>query len=255
MSYSDQFVRGLEWLWGEGFLSPGGPAEIQQVLQGTDVRGKKVLDLGCGIGGIDRLLVSQYGAGKVVGIDIEDQLITRAAKDAELVGYSTDQIEYRLVSPGQLEFRDGSFEVVFTKDVIVHIEDKRKIYQDVFRILRSGGILVGGDWLGSDGASQSELVKEWLDFAKLDFYFWTSSQMEELLIEIGFESVHMTDRNQWYRQAVRDEIATVSGESRTRFAELFGEEMANARLRSSSLKMKAVDAGELRPTIFRARKR
>lgn len=254
MSYSDRFVRGLEWLWGEGFLSPGGPAEIQQALKGTDVRGKKVLDLGCGIGGIDRLLVSQYGASKVVGIDVEDQLIARAAKDAELVGFSSEQIEYKLVTPGRLEFRDGSFEVVFTKDVIVHIKDKQKIYKEIFRILRSGGILVGGDWLGGDGASQSERVKEWLDFAKLDFHFWTSSEMEELLIEIGFESVHMTDRNQWYRQAVRDEIATVSGENRNRFAELFGEELASARLQSSSLKMKAVDAGELRPTIFRAQK-
>ncbi len=254
MSYSDQFVRGLEWLWGEGFLSPGGPAEIQQVLQGTDVRGKRVLDLGCGIGGIDRLLVSQYGASKVVGIDVEDQLITRAAKDAELIGYSSEQIEYRLATPGRLEFCDGSFEVVFTRDVIVHIEDKRKIYQDIFRILRSGGILVGGDWLGSDGAGQSERVKEWLDFAKVDFYFWTSSEMEELLIETGFESVRMTDRNQWYKRAVRDEIATVSGNNQGRFAELFGEEMANARLRSSTLKMKAVDAGELRPTNFRGRK-
>ena len=57
-----------------------------------------------------------------------------------------------------------------------------------------------------------------------------------------------------YKQSVRDEIATVSGENRNKFIEMFGEEQADTRLRSSTLKMNVVDAGELRPTIFRARK-
>ncbi len=254
MSYSDQFVSGLEWLWGEGFLSPGGPSEIQNVLQGTDISGKKVLDFGCGIGGIDRLLISQFGARKVVAIDVEAQLISRAKNDAQRLGYSSEQIEYKLVTPGRLNFPDESFDIVFTKDVIVQIEDKGSIYEDIFRILRSGGTLVGGDWLGSDDTSQSERVKEWLDFAKLEFFFWTSSEMRELLIEIGFQSVHTIDRNHWYRQSVRDEIATVSGENRNKFIELYGEEQADNRLRSSTLKMKVVDAGELRPTIFKALK-
>ena len=254
MSYSEQFVRGLEWLWGEGFLSPGGPSEIQNALQGTDICSKKVLDFGCGIGGIDRLLISQFGARKVVAIDVEAQLISRAKNDAQRLGYSSEQIEYELVTPGRLDFPDESFDIVFTKDVIVHIEDKGGIYENIFRVLRSGGTLVGGDWIGSDDTSQSERVKEWLDFAKLEFFFWTSSEMRELLIEIGFQSVHTIDRNHWYRQSVRDEIATVSGVNRNKFIEMYGEEQADNRLRSSTLKMKAVDAGELRPTIFKALK-
>ena len=212
------------------------------------------MDIGCGIGGIDRLLISHYGARKVVAIDVEAQLITRAKNDAERFGYSSEQIEYELVTPGRLDFLDESFDVVFTKDVIVHIENKGSIYEDIFRVLRSGGTLIGGDWLGSADTNQSERVKKWLDFAKLEFYFWTSYEMKELLIEIGFQSVHTIDRNQWYRQSVRDEIATVSGENRNKFVEIFGQEQADARLRSSTLKMKVVDAGELRPTIFRALK-
>ncbi len=62
----------------------------------------------------------------------------------------------------------------------------------------------------------------------------------------------LSNPRNWYGSAVRDEISTVSGERRSEFVEKFGEEMADNRLQSSTLKMKAVDAGELRLTHFRA---
>ena len=113
-------------------------------------------------------------------------------------------------------------------------------------------MLVGCDWLGSDTTDQSEIVRDWLDFSKLDFHFQTATQLQELLTDIGFGSVRTRDRNDWYKQAVRAEIAMVSGDSGQMFAEKFGKEMADKRLRSSTLKMRAVDAGELRPTHFSA---
>lgn len=251
MAYDEKFVRGLEWLWGEGFLSPGGREEIEEILRGTSVEGKKVLDIGCGIGGIDRLLVTEHKAQKVVGIDVIEALISRARHDTKAAGL-TEQIEYRLVEPGSLEFDDAEFDVVFTKDVIVHIPDKRSIFEDIHRVLRQGGVLAGSDWLGSDNTNQSERVRAWLDFSKLDFHFHTAAQLQRLLTEVGFGSVRTRDRNSWYGNAVRDEISTVSGESRSKFVEKFGEEMADNRLQSSTLKMKVVDAGELRPTHFSA---
>jgi 2-polyprenyl-3-methyl-5-hydroxy-6-metoxy-1,4-benzoquinol methylase len=50
--YDDTAIRFLEALWGEGWLSPGGPDEVDRVLAGVDVAGKTVLDIGCGAGGI-----------------------------------------------------------------------------------------------------------------------------------------------------------------------------------------------------------
>jgi SAM-dependent methyltransferase len=251
MAYDDNFVRGLEWLWGEGFLSPGGSAEVYEILKRTSVGGRKVLDIGCGIGGIDRLLVTDYGAEKVFGIDIIDHLIARAKYEAEAAGL-TEWIEYRLVEPGELEFEDESLDIVFSKDSIVHIEDKQKFYEEIFRVLKNGGEFVGSDWLGSEATNQSQRVRDWLDFSKLDFHFCTAEQMMKLLRQAGFASVSTRDRNKWYRSIVRDEISKVSGENRLKFVDLFGEEIAESRLVSSTLKMEVVDAGELCPTIFQA---
>ncbi len=238
-------------MWGKGFLSPGGREEIDEILRGMSIKDTKVLDIGCGIGGIDRWLVTEHKARKVIGMDVIEALICRARHDTKAVGLA-EQIEYRLVEPGPLEFDDSEFDVVFTKDVIVHIPDKRSIFEDIHRVLRQGGILVGCDWLGSDNTNQSELVRDWLDFSKLDFHFHTAAELRRLLTEVGFDSVRTRDRNSWYGNAVRDEISTVSGERRSEFVEKFGEEMVDNRLQSSTLKMKAVDAGELRPTHFRA---
>ena len=251
MAYSNQFVKILEWMLGQGFLSPGGTAEIDRILEGVDIEGKFVLDIGCGIGGIDRILISDYKAKKVIGIDVVENLIERAITDAEAAGL-TEQIEYLLIEPGNLDFENETFDVVFTKDTIVHVKDKGAIFEDIFRILKPGGSLVGNDWLGSDTTNSSRLVQDWLDYSKLDFLFWTGTQTTEKLRQIGFQEIFLHDRNKWYQTAVREEIATVSGENRERFAAVFGEEQADARIKSSRYKMKVVDAGELRPTIFRA---
>ena len=251
MSYDDKFVAGLEWLWGEGFLSPGGPAYIADILSGTDLSGRTVLDFGCGIGGIDRLLVTEYGALRVLGLDVVDSLIQRAQSDAEKYQLSK-QLEFKQIESEDLDFEDESFDVVFSKDALIHLPEKQMIINEFFRILRRNGVLVGSDWLGGDATHTSERVREWLDFSKLDFHFCTALELAEHFRLAGFESIQMRDRNAWYQSAVREEINRVSGVNRVEFVKRFGEEQADTRFTSSTLKKKVVDAGEMRPTLFRA---
>ena len=75
--YDDALVTMLELIWGEGFLSPGGPAAARRIVEGLDLKEKDVLDIGCGIGGADVVLAKDFGC-RIVGIDIEGPLIERA---------------------------------------------------------------------------------------------------------------------------------------------------------------------------------
>jgi phosphoethanolamine N-methyltransferase len=61
-------VRMLELIWGEGYMAPGGPGNVTKLLEGTNPAGKRILDIGCGIGGPAREMVITHGAN-VVGID------------------------------------------------------------------------------------------------------------------------------------------------------------------------------------------
>src|SRR5215813_13643797 len=85
-TYDDALVTLLELVWGEGYLSPGGPDEIRLIVEGVALDGKDVLDLGCGTGGITRFLAETYRPASIVGVDIDGGLIERAGKRAAEAG-------------------------------------------------------------------------------------------------------------------------------------------------------------------------
>ena len=49
--YGPKQLNLLNVVWGEGFLSPGGTAEIDEIMNGVDATERTVLDIGCGCGG------------------------------------------------------------------------------------------------------------------------------------------------------------------------------------------------------------
>ena len=113
--YDDATIDFLEALWGDGYLSPGGPEEVARILSGLDLGSRVVLDIGCGSGGITVSLVATMGLRKVVGIDVEAPVCAKAQVRAEAAGLD-DRIEIRQVLPGPLPLPDGSFDFVFSKD-------------------------------------------------------------------------------------------------------------------------------------------
>jgi ubiquinone/menaquinone biosynthesis C-methylase UbiE len=165
--YPPQMIAMLEAVWGEGFLSPGGPDEVARVIAGHDLTGKSVLDIGCGAGGIDLALVQNHGAGHVCGIDVEDPVLTHARALVARAGL-TDRIGLVKVAPGPLPFPPGTFDVVFSKDSIVHIPDKPALMAEVFRVLKPGGRFLASDWLiGTD--TISPLMADYIAAEGLDF--------------------------------------------------------------------------------------
>src|ERR1700687_1597157 len=122
--YDDTLQALLQVVWGDGFLSPGGPEEIACLLEGSDIPGCTILDIGCGLGAIDQLLVTQYGARSVVGIDLEPGLLAQMEARINRVGLA-DRIRCEQVAPGPLPFAPSSFDVVFSKDSLVQIPDKQ----------------------------------------------------------------------------------------------------------------------------------
>ncbi|MBE9552180.1 MAG: methyltransferase domain-containing protein, partial [Proteobacteria bacterium] len=156
--YTDDFVAKLELLWGEGFLSPGGPEETAKILEGVDLTGLEVMDIGCGIGGVDVLLARDYGAGSVTGLDIEEPLVMRSRERAERLGLS-DRLTFRLVEPGPFPFEQASFDAVFSKDSMIHIPDKPALFAEVLRVLRPGGMFLASAWMQTaDGPGSPEMA-------------------------------------------------------------------------------------------------
>src|SRR6202161_1209144 len=105
--YDEGMQALLQIIWGDGYLSPGGAEEVARLLEGSDISGCRILDIGCGLGAIDELLVSHHGASSVIGVDIDPELLRQMDARIERAGLA-DRISNQVVKSGPLPFADAS---------------------------------------------------------------------------------------------------------------------------------------------------
>jgi SAM-dependent methyltransferase len=253
--YPDSFVEALQAIWGDGFLSPGGPEEVAAMLSDSDLSGARVLDIGCGVGGVDVLLVEAYDAEHVTAIDVEASLIEHAVARVNRMDLG-DRIEPMLVSPGPLPFDPDGFDVVFSKDAMLHIPDKRALYADVLRVLRPGGRLIASDWLrgGDEEGPVPDILRVWGEVNGLVADFATPDATRRAMESAGFEDARVVDRNAWYREEIKKEGSQVTGPGFQQLSAALGEDRALNRVESYKVRRAAVDAGALRPCHLYGRK-
>ncbi len=251
--YPEPVIGFLELLWGRGWLSPGGPDELQRLLDGEDFRGKHILDIGCGAGGIDCLLVTDYGAAKITGIDVEASVLAAAHTRIHEAGMS-DRVELMQVEPGPLPFADAMFDVVFSKDSIVHIPDKHELAKDVFRVLKPGGVFVASDWLMSHDGEPSPDMQAYLKSEDLGFGMASPAAYADALEQAGFVDVVLTNRNAWYCDQAKRELALLQGELHDAAVQELGHEIVDHNIHTWGLMIKVLETGEHCPHHVRGRK-
>ncbi len=251
--YDAQLMALLEAVWGEGFMSPGGTAEVDRYLDGIDLTGKQVLDIGCGLGGVDLHLVRAHGAARVTGIDVDAALIERARALAQKHDLGK-AIDFRGVEPGPLPFDDASFDVVTSKDSIIHIADKHALAADIFRVLRPGGWFVASDWLAGYEGEPSAEMRAYLVAEGLDFGLASAARYREALLAAGFHEIRIFDRNEWYREQARLERERLAVELYDRLADEVGKDFLEHEIEVWDKMIVAVDQAQLCPSHLRAHK-
>jgi len=251
VEYHAQLIAILETIWGEGFLSPGGPEEVAMVLEGSDPSGCRVLDIGCGTGGADILLVREYQAAHVVGIDVEEPVLEESRGRAAREGLS-GQITYLLVQPGPLPFENETFDMVFSKDAMIHIPDKAALFNDVFRVLKPAGIFVASDWMRCDPNPPSADMQTYIKAEGLGFEMAPPEKYEASLKAAGFENVALRDRNPWYAKLARKEYEQIKGPLYKILVERAGQAETDRNIEVWRTMCVVLDSGELRPGHMRA---
>ena len=251
--YDDAFAGFLEEIWGEGYLSPGGPAEVSRVLSGLDLTGKSVLDIGCGTGAITLSLAQDHGAALAVGIDVEPAVCALAQRRVDAAGAS-DRVQIKQVTPGPFPFDDGSFDVVFSKDSIIHIADKEALATDIFRVLRPAGCFAASDWLTNHDGPLSPAMQRYVDLEGLGFAMASPDRYKRALETAGFTGVTTTNRNAWYRDIARDELAMLAGPRRAEYEAKCGLQLVSDNIAVWEAMVHVLETGELCPHHLRGYK-
>jgi len=250
--YPDEFIDRLHLVWGMGFLSPGGPEEVAAIVRGLDLAGAALLDIGCGSGGPAMVLAREQGA-EVIGIDVEPQLIDRSRRLAAEARLG-DKVSFKLVEPGPLPFAAETFDVVFSKDALLHIPDKQALYKEVLRVLKPGGVFAASDWLAGEGAAQDEALLSYIELVGLDFTMATAAETAAAMRDAGFEAVSTVDRNAWYAEVSAREVAAIDGPLRDGIIAVSSPEIHARWLAARKQLAEATRRGALRPTHLRGRR-
>jgi len=249
--YHDEMIAMLEIIWGPGFMAPGGEGNIANLLEGLDVRDKKILDIGCGIGGPAFVLAKKYGA-YVVGIDIESEVVARARKRAKELEID-DRCEFLLVEPGPMPFPDASFDVVLSSGVIMQIEDKPQVFEESLRVLKPGGVLTSYDWMRPD-REFSDDMRYWFKMERLTYDMKTFAEYEALLGDAGFTEIQLSDRSDWYRRKVKEEYEQIQAELYQRMVERLGQQEADHFVENWRSMVVVCEKGDVFQGYYRAQK-
>ena len=250
--YDDNFAAFLEEMWGEGYMSPGGPDEVARVLDGLDLTGARVLDIGCGTGAIAVELHRTHGAAKVVGVDVEDT-VCGLARDRAATAGCAKAVEIVKVEPGPLPFDDASFDLVFSKDSIIHIPDKEALACDVYRVLRPGGWFAASDWLISHDDDPSPEMARYIALEGLDFAMASPQRYHRALVAAGFEAVQTVSRNAWYHRTALAERAMLL-DNRADYTARFGAALIDQNVEIWDAMIAVLATGEHCPHHLRGRK-
>jgi ubiquinone/menaquinone biosynthesis C-methylase UbiE len=129
----------------------GGPSATRELAETAGLRDGAVLDLGCGVGGPARMLAQEYGC-TVTGVDLTESSCASARTLSAWVGLDA-RTRFVCASVDALPFASGTWSWAWSQHAIMTIPDTPRMYAEIARVLRPGGVFVHHDVVAGRGGA------------------------------------------------------------------------------------------------------
>ncbi|KAG5618873.1 hypothetical protein H5410_018697 [Solanum commersonii] len=209
--------------------------------------GQKVLDVGCGIGGGNFYMAEKYDV-HVVGIDLSINMISFALERA--IGLKC-AVEFEVADCTKKTYPDCTFDVIYSRDTILHIQDKPALFRSFYKWLRPGGKVLISDYCKRAGPASKEfkgyIKQRGYDLHDVEAY-------GQMLRDAGFHEVVAEDRTEQFIEVLQKELDNVEKE-RESFIHEFSEQDYNEIVGGWKAKLIRSSSGEQRWGLFIAKKK
>ncbi len=142
---------------------------------------ENLLDLGCGAGWLVRLLAEQLPEGRVVGVDVSDEMIARARRryvDLENVMFVRGEAD-------ELPWDANFFTRVVSVESAYYWPDPARALREIFRVLQEGG----SAWLLLNYYRENPHSRQWGDILEVPVHHLSAEDWAGLLRDAGFAEV------------------------------------------------------------------
>jgi ubiquinone/menaquinone biosynthesis C-methylase UbiE len=141
-----------------------------------------VLDVACGTGEFERLILAEHPAQRMVGVDISEEMLAIARQKL----HQYPSVSFQTASASVLPFPNHYFDLVISANAFHYFEDPGAALAEMKRVLKSDGKLIILDW-----------CKDSLVFRAYDFWLkmtdpahqkcYTQAEFHNLLTAVGFK--------------------------------------------------------------------
>jgi phosphoethanolamine N-methyltransferase len=187
---ADRFTSILrsEEIYGRDFQSPGGRITVAAVCRRAQMHpGMAILDIGSGLGGASFYLAEKHGAS-VVGIDISPTMIeisTRRAAQRKL-----RDVCFRLGDIRTTPLERNTFDLAWSRESILYIAEKDRVWRNVHASLKPGGQLVVTDFCRGKAPTSSAFERH---VSQCQYHLQEIARYAASLRAAGFEPTAVED--------------------------------------------------------------
>ncbi|MDP3565485.1 MAG: methyltransferase domain-containing protein, partial [Methanoregula sp.] len=244
--YPPDFCTLLEVTYGKGFMSEGGAEAVDAMFRDLVLEKKNVLEIGSGLGGAAHHLVKNHNA-IVTGLEINQPMVDEANR--RVPHDLRARLGFRYYNDiSRLPFEDRSFDLVFSKGVLLHLDvaEKGTLFSEIYRVVRPGGTFVINDWLSPSHGCWGAQMQEMIDEDALSIVANTENDYKEVIRKTGFvlDRIDAEDKV-YYRYNKTLEEHLKRPDVQTQLLPLFTREKIETEARMYGLIAKSIAQGEM----------
>jgi SAM-dependent methyltransferase len=171
-----------------GWVSTEEFHEMPELLQLSQE--SSVLDIGCGSGGYAVGLAKRVGC-RIVGFEINESGVKAANALAENEKVSDIVRFEKHDAAGELPYEDGSFDAIYSTDVMCHVPFRKQVLNNTHGLLKAGGRFIFTDALVIGGVVSNEEIET---RSSVGMYFFSPpGENERLIEESGLKLIEARD--------------------------------------------------------------